>query len=151
MEKLEYNVEIAAPAKLVWDTMLQKETYRQWVAKAWPNSSYEGQWKKGEKIKFIGPDGAGTLAEIVELKPFEKVLAKHIALLGAGGEEDSTSDAAKGWVGITEEYNFSERDGKTAVRVNIQTPSEWRAMFDEGWPLALEDLKKITERQLSTV
>lgn len=151
MENLEYNVVISAPVKLVWDTMLQQDTYRQWVGKAWPNSFYEGQWKKGESIRFIGPDGSGTLAEIVELKDFEKVLAKHVALLGPGGEEDRTSDAAKGWVGIMEEYNFSEHNGKTSLRVNIKTSAEWREMFDEGWPAALEELKKITEQQLSTV
>jgi uncharacterized protein YndB with AHSA1/START domain len=151
MEHLQYKVVIAAPAKVVWDTMLQKETYIQWVSTAWPNSSYEGQWKKGEKIRFIGPDGSGTLAEIVELKPYERVLAKHIAILGKGGTEDSTSEVAKDWVGITEEYNFTERNGQTEVRVDIGTTPQWRAMFDEGWPVALQDLKRIAERQLSTV
>ena len=151
MEHLQYNVVIAAPAKAVWDTILQLETYRQWVGKAWPNSTYEGEWKEGENIKFIGPDGSGTLAEIVELKPYKKVLAKHIALLGPGGEQDSTSEAAKNWVGITEEYNFNERGGKTEVKVDINTQPQWREMFDEGWPGALEELKKIAEQQLSAV
>ena len=102
MENLEYKIVISAPAKKVWETMLQQETYRQWVAKSWPNSFYEGQWEQGEKIRFIGPDGSGTLAEIVELKTYESVLARHIAILNPGGVEDRTSDVAKGWVGITE-------------------------------------------------
>jgi uncharacterized protein YndB with AHSA1/START domain len=150
MEKLQYQIEIAASAKKVWNTMLEKETYNQWVAKSWPNSFYEGNWKKGEKIKFIGPDGSGTLAEIVELKPYEHVLARHIAILQKGGGEDRTSEMAKGWVGIIEEYRLRETNGKTILTVNIETPSEWRAMFDEGWPGALEELKEIAERQLAT-
>jgi uncharacterized protein YndB with AHSA1/START domain len=145
MKHLEYKVVISAPAKKVWDTMLEKETYKQWVAKSWPNSSYEGRWVKGENLRFIGPDGSGTMAEVVELKPNEKVLVKHVAILGANGEEDRTSDVAKGWVGITEEYIFTDQKGKTAVTVNIETHEAWQEMFDDGWPAALEELKRLAE------
>jgi uncharacterized protein YndB with AHSA1/START domain len=151
MEHLEYKIVISAPAKKVWETMLQKETYEQWVAKSWPGSFYEGKWAKGEKIRFIGPDGSGTLAELVEMKPYERVFARHIAVLLPGGVEDRTSDVAKGWIGITEEYKFAEHLGKTTVTVSIETSPEWSKMFDEGWPAALEELKKIAERQLTTV
>jgi uncharacterized protein YndB with AHSA1/START domain len=151
MEHLEYKIVISAPAKKVWDTMLEKETYKQWVGKSWPDSSFVGTWAKGEKVRFIGPNGSGTLAEIVEFKPYESVLARHIAVLEPGGKEDRTSDVAKGWIGITEEYRFVEHLGNTTLIVSIETNPEWRAMFDEGWPGALEELKKLTEGQLATV
>jgi uncharacterized protein YndB with AHSA1/START domain len=150
METLKYQIEISAPAKKVWDTMLEKETYEQWVSKSWPDSTYEGRWGQGEHIKFVGPNGAGTLAELVQFKPYEEVLARHVALLGPNGEEDRTSDVALGWIGITEGYRFIERDGKTTLTVTIETKPEWRSMFDEGWPGALEVLKRITENQLAT-
>lgn len=146
MENLEYRTVINAPAKKVWDSMLQKETYEQWVAKSWPDSSYEGKWSKGEKVRFIGPDGSGTLAELTEVKPYEKVFARHIAVLNPGGVEDTTSEVAKGWIGITEGYTFNEQNGKTTLTVSIQTNPAWRKMFDEGWPTALQELKKIAER-----
>lgn len=149
MENLEYKIVISAPAKKVWETMLHEETYKQWVAKSWPDSFYEGKWNKGEQIRFIGPDGSGTLAEIVEAKPYQRVFARHIAILGPGGVEDRTSDLAKGWIGITEEYVFAEHQGKTTLTASIKTNPQWRKMFDEGWPAALEELKMITERQLA--
>jgi uncharacterized protein YndB with AHSA1/START domain len=151
MERLEYKVVISAPAKKVWDTMLNQDTYRQWVAKSWPSSFYEGKWAKGEKIKFIGPDGAGMLAEIVEYKQYETVLARHIAVLLKGGVEDRIGKEVKGLIGSTEQYKFAERDGKTTVTVNIETTSEWKEMFDDGWPTALNELKRISERQLERV
>jgi uncharacterized protein YndB with AHSA1/START domain len=151
MEHLEYKIVISAPAKKVWDTMLQEETYKQWVAKSWPGSVYEGKWAKGEKIRFIGPDGSGTLAELIEFKPYEIVFARHIAVLGPGGMEDRTSDVAKGWIGITEAYRFAEHLGKTTLTVSIETNPAWSDMFNEGWPGALEELKKIAERQLAEV
>lgn len=150
MEHLEYEVVISAPAKLVWETMLNEETYKQWVAKSWPNSYYEGRWQEGEKIKFIGPDGSGTLAELVHVKPYKNVLARHIAVLGPGGVEDRTSEMAKGWIGISEEYQFQESLGVTTLKVFIETSSAWKPMFEEGWPPALEELKRISERQVES-
>jgi uncharacterized protein YndB with AHSA1/START domain len=151
MEKLEYKIVIAAPAKKVWETMLEKETYEQWVSKSWPGSTYQGKWEKGEKIRFAGSDGSGTLAELIEVRPYENVLARHIAVLQQGGVEDRTSDIAKDWVGITEEYRFAEHNGKTTVTVLIQTTPEWKKMFDDGWPMALEELRQIAERKRAVV
>jgi uncharacterized protein YndB with AHSA1/START domain len=150
MKHLEYKIVISAPAKKVWETMLEKESYKKWTAKSWPDSSYDGKWTKGEKIKFTGSDGSGTLAEFLEVKPYERILARHIAVLGQGGVEDRTSDLSKGWIGTTEEYRFSEQNGKTTLTVVMETTPEWAKMFDEGWPTALEELKKLAERQLTT-
>lgn len=151
MLHLEYKIVISAPAKKVWETMLQKETYEQWVAKSWPGSFYEGKWAKGEKIRFVGSEGSGTLAELVEVKPYESIFARHIAVLLPGGVEDRSSEVAKGWIGITEVYKFAEHAGKTTLTVSIGTTPEWKKMFDDGWPGALEELKKITERQMAEV
>lgn len=149
MKKLEYKIEIDATAKQVWDTMLTKDTYEQWVAKSWPNSSYQGNWRKGEEIKFNGPDGSGTLAKLEDVKPYERVFARHIAILGDGGVKDTTSEMAEGWVGSTEEYQLKESKGKTTLTVVIETTEAWVKMFDDGWPTALNELKKITEKQLT--
>jgi uncharacterized protein YndB with AHSA1/START domain len=151
MEKLEYKIQIAAPVKTVWDSMLQEDTYRQWAGKAWPGSTYEGKWAKGEKIKFTGSDGSGTKAEIVELTPQKSVFTRHIAVLGKGGKEDTTSEVAKGWIGSTEAYKFEERNGKTTVTVTIETTPEWTKMFDDSWPGALDELKKVAEHQTADV
>lgn len=148
METIEYKIVINASARRVWEVMLNKVTYEQWVAKSWPNSSYEGKWERGEKIRFIGPDGSGTLAELIEVKPNERIAARHVAILLPGGVEDRTSEMAKGWVGIMEEYRFTESNGKTTLTVLIQTNPEWRKMFEPGWPTALQELKKITEAAL---
>ena len=146
MKKLEYNISINAPAKQVWDTMLQPSTYVQWVGAAWPGSFYEGKWEQGKKIKFISENGSGTLAVIKELKLYEYLLAEHIAILGEGGIEDATSDMAKGWTGTTESYYFSGDDKTTHLNVEIMTNPAWEKMFNDGWPHALAKLKEICEK-----
>jgi uncharacterized protein YndB with AHSA1/START domain len=145
MKKLEYKIDIAANKQKVWDTMLNPDTYKQWTAVSWPGSDYIGNWKKGENIKFLGPSGEGTMATLTEVKPNDFLLAKHIAVINKDGSEDRTSDVAKGWVGTTESYTFTEKGGKTEVRVEINTSPDWEKMFNEGWPGALAKLKEITE------
>lgn len=146
MKKLEFDVEINAPKRKVWDTMLNEKTYREWVSESWPNSFYEGSWTKGENIRFIGNDGSGTLATVTELKDYETVAVAHIAALLPGGVEDRDSAEAKTWIGTKESYYFTERNGKTNLKVimSVATP-EWEEMLAKGWPAALDKLKVIAE------
>lgn len=146
MKHLEFKTQIAADKKKVWDTMLHPETYKEWVSASWPGSTYEGKWLKGNNLRFISSSGEGTLATLVEQKPYEDILAKHIAVIKADGSEDRDSDVAKGWIGTTERYTFKERNGKTDLTVAIETSPEWETMFNEGWPDALAKLKEICER-----
>lgn len=146
MKNLQYNVHINASKQKVWEIMTQPDTYKEWTAVSWPGSYYEGAWKEGEKIKFISKDGSGTLALIETVRLFEYIGAKHIAVLLEGGKEDYDSDIAKGWVGILENYTFEEKDGGTDLTVNITTNPNWQKMFDDGFPNALKELKKICER-----
>ena len=146
MKKIEYKININAPAEKVWNSMLNRDTYNEWTNVSWPGSSYEGNWKQGENIRFVGPDGTGTLAHFKEVKPHKYIGAEHIAVLGKGGVEDRTSDVAKGWVGTLENYTFNEANGKTELTVEIHTNPAWEKMFNESWPAALNKLKEIAER-----
>jgi hypothetical protein len=146
MKKLEYKIDIAAPRKKVWEKMLNADTYRQWTDVAWPGSFYKGEWKQGENIRFIGKDESGTMATLEEVRPYERIHAKHVAILLPGGVEDRTSEMAKKWLGITEGYTFVEKGNKTQVVVNIETTPDWAKMFDDGWPKALLKLKEISEQ-----
>src|SRR5687767_8870663 len=69
MKQLKFSIQINAPKKKVWDTMLQPETYKKWVNVSWPGSYNEGKWATGEKMKFISSGQGGTLASLEEVKP----------------------------------------------------------------------------------
>lgn len=147
MKTLHFETVIDATPQKVWDTMLEKETYVQWTAVAWPGSSYQGEWKQGAQIRFTGDDGGGgTLAEITELEPYAKVAAEHIAVLLENGREDRESEMAKGWIGATEAYTFTGENGSTKLEVEITTAPEWAPMFEDGWPKALDALKQLAEK-----
>jgi uncharacterized protein YndB with AHSA1/START domain len=147
MKKLEFKININASPKKVWETMLDAETYKEWAKAAWPGSYYEGKWNEGENLKFLSPGQGGTLATLVKHKPYDFTLAKHIAVIGKDGSEDRESEVAKGWVGTTESYTFTENKGTTELKVEINTSPAWAEMFNNDWPIALESLKALCEKQ----
>jgi uncharacterized protein YndB with AHSA1/START domain len=147
VKTLHYETVIDASPQKVWETMLDKETYVQWVDVSWPGSSYDGEWNQGSTIRFTGGDGGGgTLAEITELEPYSKVVAEHVAVLLEDGSEDRESQMAKGWIGTTEAYAFTSENGSTRLDVELTTAPEWASMFEDGWPKALEALKQLAEK-----
>lgn len=125
--------------------MLDADTYPLWIKDSWPDSFYEGNWGQNEKIGFVSASGEGTLVLIEEFKKYEYLLARHIALLGKGGTTDTDSDFAKNWINQTESYKFDEINGVTELSVEIKAQPDWVKMFDDGWPNALSQLKKLCE------
>lgn len=146
MKKLEANISIAAPRQKVWDTMLNPETYKEWTGAAWPGSYYEGRWEEGESLRFIGPDGSGTLVTLLEHRPYSFSRAEHIAILQKGGGEDRDSKEAKDWIGSTESYTFTDTPGGTELKTEMHIAPEFVSMFEDSWPKALAKLKEICER-----
>ena len=145
MKKLTFKIDIGASRKKVWDTMLNPVTFKEWANAGWPGAYFEGNWKQGEKIRFLSPGRGGTLAMLVEEKPYEFILAKHIAVIDSNGSEDRNSDEARNWIGTTEAYTFIEKNGKSRLQVEMSTAPEWEKMATDGWPKALAKLKEICE------
>ena len=146
MKKLQTKIDIAATPQKVWNRMIEPSTYKEWVNAAWPGSYYEGTWNKGENVRFISPGQGGTLAKIIEYRPYEYILAEHIAVINPDGTEDRDSEAAKGWIGTTESYSFAEHNGRTELTTEMNTNPEWGKMFADSMPKALAKLKEISER-----
>lgn len=146
MKKLVFKIDVNADKQKVWNSMLNADTYPQWVGVSWPGSTFTGKWKEGETMKFLSSSGEGTQALLNEVIPHEVVKATHNAVILKDGSEDRTSEVAKGWVGTTEAYYFTEKNGKTEVKVEINTSPAWESMFSDGWPAALAKLKEIAER-----
>ena len=145
MEQLHYKITINAPKQIVWNTMLDPESYKQWVKTFSPNSQYEGQWLQDSTIKFIDPNMGGTKALLEIVKPFEHIHARHVAILNKDGTEDTESEIANKWIGVTETYQLKDVNDGTELSIYIFTHEEFIEMFNDGWPTALEVLKGLCE------
>lgn len=143
---LEFTVDIDAPRAAVWDAMLGPATYREWTEPFCEGSYFEGSWEKGQKIRFLTPDGDGMTAEIAENRPREFVSIRHLGEI-AGGVEDLSSERVRAWAPAYENFQLSDlRSGGTRVHVSIDTLPEYLEFMQQTYPKALQALKMLCER-----
>lgn len=148
MKTLHYRIKINAPREKVWEAILGEETFRQWTAAFCPHSYFEGEWKKGARMRFIANDNGtlhGMISEIAELKPHEFVSIRHIGVL-EDGVENTSSEAMKEWLPAFENYTFNQTPTGTEVIVDMDTAPSYVDFFNETWPKALQKLKEISEK-----
>lgn len=145
-----FEKEINAPAKKVFETMLSKKNYEQWTKTFNPTSTFEGSWEKGSKILFVGVDEKGNKGGMVSMIK-ENIPNKFLSILHQGileGDKEILSGPkVEGWRGATENYTFSEKNGKTTLIVDTDTIKEYEEYFKETWPKALDVLKRICEEK----
>jgi len=151
MKKLQFDINISASVSKVYDMMLgisDKSTYEAWTAVFNPTSSYEGEWKNGSKILFIGLDEngekGGMVSRIADCTPLEYVSIQHYGLYKDGAEITEGPDVEK-WANGYENYTFKDNNGTTSLRVDIDTTEEFEDFFNETYPTALLKLKEICE------
>jgi uncharacterized protein YndB with AHSA1/START domain len=149
MEKIKFSILINAPKEKVWRTMLDKPTYQEWTKAFHEGSSYEGSWEKGSEIRFIGPsengNAEGMYAKIKENIPYQFISIEHLGMI-KNGVVDTTSEEVKKWSGALENYTFTEKGGQTEVTVEMDAADEYKAMFEQMWPKALQALKELSEK-----
>jgi uncharacterized protein YndB with AHSA1/START domain len=149
MHKLRFSIVINATKEKVWNTMLGADSYRAWTEVFAPGSHYVGDWGKGSKILFLAPSKTGEMSGMVsrikENRPFEYISIEHQGEV-RDGKEDTTSEAVKAWAGAHENYTFKGRGGKTEVLVEMDSVDEYKEMFQNIWPKALQKLKELAEK-----
>jgi hypothetical protein len=149
MSKLNFSILIDAPISKVWDTMLEDKTYREWTEAFTEGSYYKGDWSKGSKILFLGPNPetgkeGGMVSKIKDNKLHEFISIEHLGEV-YDGVEDTTSDRVKDWAGALENYTFANKDCKTELVVDLDINEEFKEMFEGMWPKALQKLKSLCE------
>jgi uncharacterized protein YndB with AHSA1/START domain len=145
MTRLTFSTTIRAPKELVWRTMLEDETYRQWTSAFQEGSYAVTDWKPGSKALFLAPDGSGMVSRIVEHRPSEYLSLEHIGIV-KNGVEDITSTEVLQWAGARENYRLREQDGHVVLSIEMDTTDEHRQAFEDMWPKALASLKDLSER-----
>lgn len=149
MEKLQFTIEIEAPAQKVYEAMLglnDKNTYKSWTAAFNPTSTYEGTWEKGSKILFVGTDEKGEKGGMVSMVeehiPAKFVSVRHYGFV-QGDKEVTEGELVEKWAGGHENYTFTENNGVTTVTIDIDVIDEYLDYFKNIYPKALEALKKV--------
>lgn len=149
-DKLHFSIVINAPKEIVWDTMLDQDSYRVWTEVFMPGSHYVGDWNKGSKILFLAPGESGKMGGMVgrikENRQYEYVSIEHLGMV-EDGKEDTSSEAVQAWAGALENYTFKEKNGTTELLVDLETEEEYKQMMQDMWPKALQMLKELAEKR----
>lgn len=152
MKKLQFKVNIHAPATKVYDFMLginSKSTYEQWTSLFNPTSTYEGSWDKGNKMLFIGIDEkgekGGMVSRIADNILNQFVSIQHYGLLKSGKEITEGPDVEK-WANGFENYSFEENNGITSLTVDLDITEDFLDYMNETYPNALGKLKELCEK-----
>ncbi len=152
MKKIQFTVSIQAPVEKVYDFMLgisNKSTYEQWTALFNPTSTYEGDWKKGSKILFVGTDEkgekGGMVSEVFDNLPNAFVSIRHYGLL-KDSVEILDGPEVEQWANVFENYTFEETNGTTTVCVELDTIEDFLDYMNQTYPKALDKLKEICEK-----
>lgn len=144
MEKLHFSIIINAPNKKVWETMLGHDTYKIWTNVFGPGSYFVGDWSEGSKMLFLAPGENGKLSGMVskikEKKAYEYLSIEHI------GEVEDGKEKVTEWSGALENYTFKNINGKTEVLVDVDMNEEFKELFQDIWPKALNKLKELAEK-----
>lgn len=151
MERLQFKIQINAPAIKVYNAMLgldDKKTYQYWTSVFNPTSTYEGSWDAGSKILFVGTDAngkkGGMVSEVLENNSAVFVSIRHKGFLD-GDNEILSGEQVEKWAGGLENYSYEEKDALTTVTVDIDTVEEYKDYFLSKYPAALEKLKEQAE------
>ncbi|MGE0459883.1 MAG: SRPBCC domain-containing protein [Vicinamibacterales bacterium] len=145
MTRLTFATAINAPRDVVWRTMLEDETYRQWTSAFQEGSYAVTDWKPGSKALFLAPDGSGMVSRIAEHRPNDYLSLEHIGVV-KNGVEDTTSTEVLKWAGARENYTVREHAGQVVLTIDMDTAEEQKPMFEDIWPKALAALKDLSER-----
>jgi hypothetical protein len=152
MRKLQYKINIQAPASKVYDLMLgitDRTTYEQWTSAFNPTSTFYGTWAKGAKMFFLGTDESGEeggmVSQIAENIPNRFVSIRHYGLVKSS-EEITEGPEVEKWANGFENYTFEEDGGKTALTVDLDTAEDFVDYMNKSYPKALEKLKEMCEK-----
>lgn len=148
MEKLQFKTIINAPVKKVWNTMLNDSTYREWTKSFHAGSYFEGSWDQGSDIQFLAKEedgkSSGMYSRIKENRRYEFISIQHLGEISKGIKTPwpVSSEFNEG----LENYSFREVDGGTELTVEMDSPAEYKEMFEGMWPKALATLKDLSEK-----
>jgi uncharacterized protein YndB with AHSA1/START domain len=144
LKRFQCSVEIAAPASDVYQLLIGPDSYKQWTTAFGEGLYFEGSWLKGERIRFLTPDGHGVTSEIAENRPGEFLSIRHLGYINDDGVEDTTSEAIRAWAPVYENYTFAATSQGTKLTVDQDITDDFESM-PEAWPKALAILKALGE------
>lgn len=147
-DDLHYEILISCKPDKLFKTITGEDTFKEWTKPFNPSSYFNGSWKKGSKIEFLGTDKNGNKSGMVS-RIRENISGKFISIEHMGiiekGIEITCGPDVDDWQGAMENYTLIPIGNKTNLVVDADAAGEFGEM-GEIWPQALDKLKEVCER-----
>lgn len=144
MEIFNYEILIDASPEKVWQVLWDAKSYTQWTQYFSSGSTMHSDWTINGRTVFLDASGAGMVSTISQLEKFKLVVFKHLGLV-QDGIEDLDSDEVKKWKGALEKYFLEDLNGKTKLRVELETAKDYLEMMDTAFKKGFEQVKQLAE------
>lgn len=142
MQEMKYTIDIHAPKNIVWSTLWQDETFREWAGIIDPGTYMTGELKEGNEVQFISAEnGYGVTSLVVKVIPKESLVLLH----HADTKEHGESKRDKEWTGGKESYELTEKNGITTLTAAFDVPVQMKEYFSDAYPKALDRVKYLAE------
>ena len=145
LKKLEFTIDIAAPAEAVWLALWEDATYRRWTSAFGAESHAISDWKEGSPIQFLGDANSGMAAVIERLIPNVQMTFRHQGEIKEGQLVVAPPQSEGGWANAEESYFLSSNGSGTRLDVVLESLEAWSGFMEESFPKALAILKDIAE------
>jgi uncharacterized protein YndB with AHSA1/START domain len=140
-KQLHFSIDIAAPRDKVWRVLWDDASFRDWSSVFAEGSYAVSDWNEGSAIEFIDPSSHSGMSSVIEKKrPGEFMSFRHEAEIKNGRVQPPAA-----WSGAHEDYTLTDKDGRTTLAVDLDAADEYRQMFEDKFPRALERVKMLAE------
>ncbi|NHB68629.1 SRPBCC family protein [Perlabentimonas gracilis] len=144
IRKQTYQIEINASPEVVWDVLLNDDTYRKWTNVFCEGSFYKGELKPGGRVHFLTPNGDGMYSNIVFYTPHSNILFQHIGEI-VNFVEQPLDDATEKWTGAFESYTLKSNGKTTTLVAEVDLTPDHLDSFNKAFPKGLDKIKELSE------
>ncbi len=144
IKKLTFSILIEAPAKQIWGKLWSKDSYSIWTNPFCEGTYFTGNIEQGSRIHFLTPTGSGMFSDVFYMIENKMIFFKHIGNVEKFQEMPLDEETSK-WSGSFESYKLEEENGITKITAEIDCVPEYIDYMNDKFPLALQELKKISE------
>lgn len=145
IHQLQFSIEIKARASIIWKTLWDDNSYREWISTFSKGSYYlTDRLEQGSSIMFLAPDLSGIYSVIQSHIPNEMIQFKHIGLV-ANGEKQPMDAEVKKWTGTTEKYTLVNSKHYVTLLIDIDVLDQHVEFMTSKFPIALELIKQNSE------
>lgn len=146
MTELEFSIHIDQSKEIVWNTLWDEHSFRDWANNIDEGTYLKGDLVEGNEIQFISSvNGYGVTSLVAKLIPNKYILFKH----AADTQNTGTETRDKQWSGGSESYTLVEENNRTLLTIRSEIPEELVDYFNQAMPIALSRIKYLAEKILS--